>query len=299
MKINKKKLKTLIEAYLREFPEIDQPIGVDISIPAVKSDDKESSRFKDAKAMLDAPAKRAAKTGKYKTAKEAFDNGKETGEYSIPELALLWYQSVGLGNDLNFFGPMGEFNNHPDAEKFKNIILSICKPLFKNESYNLIINNTVTNSIIITANNTYGDSYKNKSHIVKVLRDIVNKDNKDIKDHVMVTLGQCGVGGKQLVLGQASAEEAIVNPNQNDGKLKLVNPYDFGYVFSVISKFASVKDIQWYGKNPYPYKMIIEIDAPNFPIDYNAPLSKSGLKTGNKLYTTAEKNKTKIGDKVK
>jgi hypothetical protein len=297
VKISKKKLKTIVENFLREFPEIDRPANGGFG--SSSSPDEEDSRFKGAREMLDAPKKRAAKTGKYKTAQEAFDKGKLSGEYSIPELALLWYQSVGRGRDLNFFGDMGEFNNHPDAGAFKKIILEICKPLFETESFNIILDNEVKNSIIITASNTYGNEYKSKTHIINILRDIVNGENKNIKDHVMVTLGQCGAGGKQLIAGDASPDEAIINPNQNNGVLKIVNPYDFGFVFSAISSFANVKDIQWYGKNPVSYSMIIEINAPNFPMDEEAPLSKSGLKTGDALYKLAAKNNLKAGDKVK
>lgn len=246
---------------------------------------------------------------KYPNPRSAFYQGQE--DYTIPELCLLWYQNLGKGRDLVMFGEGGKFNNHPDAEKFKDAASKILKNLFKNHSYNIVHPETgiLCNAVIITQGNTYGSAYK-PINVGRKLVTIRSGLNKNMKDHFMVTIGSAGIGGETLLEDPSRFKELILNPRHEDsfrqhGSIKFLNRYDFSK-FGPVADYVSLSSedtsqrLADYPIKATPYDIIFELDNQyNMPLNIKAPISKSGLKTGDAMYKLAEKNKVKIGDKVR
>ena len=324
MKIKKRELNNLIKKYLTEndglYPDSDLNVGATAADRYRNSQISRSRQYSDYE-TVDAdiagrkiPVLKQNKYSKFKDPKDAFYNGQDV--YSIPELCLLWYQNLGKGKDLKMFGEGGVFNNHPDADAFKAEISNVLKERFKNDSFNIIHpeTNQLLNATTISADNTYGSSY-NAANIVRVLLAIQMGSNKNMLDHLMVTIGQAGSGGRQLLEKPDRIDEVILNPRHDikntsylkrkSGTILFKNRYDFSK-FAIIadrvtlsSRYTS-QNLDSYDVSPVPFDLIIELDNQyNIPIDMSAPLSKSGLETGNEMYNLANENKTKIGDVVK
>lgn len=305
MKIKRKNLKRIIESFL--IYEQDNPMD------NAPWDAPEGSyeNFKQNKKRLKRNEERSEQRKKiyFKTPEEAFYAGNAFFEskgieirYSIPELCLLWYQKVGQGKDLHMFGSKGKFNEHPDAEAFKKELKNILSDRFKDHSFNVILPDSGVITTATTVPSKYwGTSYQAKLPLIPTLLNIASGKNKNIRDHIMLTIGSMGVGGKEIIADPSRVDELIIHPSQNEGIIKFKNAWDFGFVLDAATStsFSSPKNIKKFEPDNKPYNLIVEIDGANISVPKDPQLAASGLrvdKTG--LYKKAKEKKLKAGDKV-
>lgn len=321
MKISRKKLKNLIENFLQEapdglFPDSSMNVGADAQaryqqnqkskMPRYDVDTKEKQVGK-----YKIPTLQATAQTKYKSVKDAFENGHE--DFTIPELCLMWYQNVGNGKDLIMFGDGGVFNNHPDAAEFKKATAKILKNQFKKYSFNIIHpeERRIMNATTISKDNYYGKVRYSSLNIMRVLGQIVSgvETMVDMDDHFMVTVGSAGISGGVLVMSPFRYEELILHPMHKDsfrpgGTVKFKNRYDFTR-FGPLADQVGMSSEKTSGLIPHyepvqkPFDLIIEIDGvSDIPLSKNAKMSQSALDKGAKNYIKAEKENMKVGEKM-
>ena len=307
MKIKRKNLKRIIESFL--IYEQDNPMDNAPWDPAGGKTSK-GDIAKSVKALEKSyNIKKEREKTFFETPKEAFYAGNAFFEskgmgrrYSIPELCLLWYQKVGQGKDLHMFGSKGKFNEHPDAEAFKKELKNILSDRFENHSFNVILPDSKVITTATTVDPKYwGKGYREKLPLIPKLLNIASGENKNMRDHVMLTIGSMGVGGKEIIEDPNRVDELIIHPSQNKGIIKFKNAWDFGVVLDAATStsFSSPKNIKKFEPDNKPYNLIVEIDGANISVPKDPQLSASGLrvdKTG--LYKKAKEKKLKAGDKV-
>ena len=299
MKLSKRQLKTIINNYLNEAPE-DQGLGDVSNLP----DDKTKNMSVKSMATGD-------KTNIVKSIKELWaDAKKNPGDYHFPIYAFARY----LGGESSDFTEeeLAKTKNGPEYIAELTRILDTAALPFDGSYEDRV------------KKNGYAMKYKGKDVIFYVVDyqvflgqggkgnisnawyfALVNKG--ELKQHLGVTIGQAGVGGKQIAQNGIT-DDTLLRPDLQNGEHRLVNEFDFtrlapsqakemtfGEVFSFYLKdfkdhigkgpgatmtylagrtlnslVGAVADVA-----PFKYDLILKSNVSNFPDASEYPFPKS------------------------